>query len=76
MFIYFIYSTDSIIQSTIRKRFAGCTVLTVAHRLNTIIDSDRIIVMDDGSIVVCINSNQFHKFLKINKNYIINKILE
>ncbi|KAJ8684206.1 hypothetical protein QAD02_019998, partial [Eretmocerus hayati] len=43
--------TDAIIQTTIRKRFANCTVLTVAHRLNTIIDSDRIIVMDSGTIV-------------------------
>ncbi|KAL7299745.1 hypothetical protein TKK_0007495 [Trichogramma kaykai] len=43
--------TDAVIQSTLRKRFAECTVLTVAHRLNTIIDSDRICVMDNGSIV-------------------------
>ncbi|XP_011505751.1 PREDICTED: probable multidrug resistance-associated protein lethal(2)03659 [Ceratosolen solmsi marchali] len=43
--------TDSIIQNTIRKKFTGCTVLTVAHRLNTIIDSDRVIVMDNGSVV-------------------------
>ncbi|XP_014206367.1 multidrug resistance-associated protein 4-like [Copidosoma floridanum] len=42
--------TDAVIQGTIRKRFAKCTVLTVAHRLNTIIDSDRIIVMDSGSV--------------------------
>ncbi|XP_017890581.1 multidrug resistance-associated protein 4-like [Ceratina calcarata] len=43
--------TDELIQSTIRTRFDDCTVITIAHRLHTIIDSDRIIVMDAGRIV-------------------------
>lgn len=36
------------IQQTIREKFAECTVLTVAHRLHTIIDSSRVLVMDAG----------------------------
>ncbi|XP_044753452.1 multidrug resistance-associated protein 1-like isoform X2 [Coccinella septempunctata] len=42
--------TDNFIQDTIRTQFKNCTVLTIAHRLNTIMDYDRIIVLDKGSI--------------------------
>ncbi|XP_007443149.2 multidrug resistance-associated protein 1 [Python bivittatus] len=43
--------TDSLIQSTIRAQFEGCTVLTIAHRLNTIMDYTRVIVLEKGEIV-------------------------
>ncbi|KAJ2102747.1 ATP-binding cassette glutathione S-conjugate transporter ycf1 [Coemansia sp. S100] len=42
--------TDKSVQELIRKEFSDCTVLTIAHRLETIMNSDRIIVMDKGTI--------------------------
>ncbi|KAJ1097026.1 hypothetical protein NDU88_002155 [Pleurodeles waltl] len=43
--------TDDLIQSTIRVQFADCTVLTIAHRLNTIMDYTRVMVFDKGHLV-------------------------
>ena len=43
--------TDELIQATMRKEFVDSTVMTIAHRLNTIMDYDRIMVMDKGYLV-------------------------
>uniref|UniRef100_A0A7N6BYH4 ATP-binding cassette, sub-family C (CFTR/MRP), member 3 n=1 Tax=Anabas testudineus TaxID=64144 RepID=A0A7N6BYH4_ANATE len=42
--------TDDLIQSTIRTQFENCTVFTIAHRLNTIMDYTRVLVLDKGQI--------------------------
>jgi len=43
--------TDAAIQKQIRTGFAESTTLTIAHRLHTILDSDRVLVLDDGKVL-------------------------
>lgn len=44
------FETDRAIQKTLRESFTGVTVITIAHRVNTILDSDKILVMKDGLV--------------------------
>lgn len=44
--------TDAMLQTTLRSPlFSNRTIITVAHRLNTILDSDRVIVLDKGQVI-------------------------
>jgi len=45
------FNTDTLIKATVRECFAEKTLITIAHRLDTILDSDRVMVFDAGKIV-------------------------
>ncbi|RHY38103.1 hypothetical protein DYB38_010877, partial [Aphanomyces astaci] len=65
-------NTDRLIQESIRDSFKDCTCLTIAHRINTILDSDRILVMDKGSAAEFDTPNQLLK----NPNGIFTNLVE
>ncbi|KAK1365678.1 ABC-type xenobiotic transporter [Heracleum sosnowskyi] len=44
-------ATDNVIQKTIRNETSNCTVITVAHRIPTVIDNDLVLVLDEGNIL-------------------------
>ena len=44
------FATDELVQSTIRSEFKDCTTITIAHRLKTVLDSSRILVLERGEL--------------------------
>lgn len=64
--------TDSLIETTIKTKFANCTVLTIAHRLHTVIDSDRILVMNAG----CVEEFDHPAVLLNNKDGFLYKLVQ
>ena len=43
--------TEGLIQQKIQEKFSSCTVVTIAHRLETVIESDRILVLREGEAI-------------------------
>ena len=50
--------TDAVLQETIRTELAGRTVITIAHRINTIIGYDRVCVLSDGQLLACAHPHE------------------
>ncbi|XP_044272820.1 probable multidrug resistance-associated protein lethal(2)03659 isoform X2 [Tribolium madens] len=76
------FETDELIQSAIRRKFQNSTVLTIAHRLNTVLDSDKILVMNDGvavefgspmQLLEDINSYFYQNYMQDNRNHDLEK---
>ncbi|KAK3526633.1 hypothetical protein QTP70_030836, partial [Hemibagrus guttatus] len=67
--------TDRLIQETIRTSFIGCTTLIIAHRLNTVLTCDKVLVLDQGQILefdspsnlLANQSSYFRAMVKVNK---------
>jgi ABC-type multidrug transport system fused ATPase/permease subunit len=55
------YKNDALIQKAIRREFKNVTVLTIAHRINTIMDYDRVMVLDAGQIIEFDSPNELMK---------------
>ncbi|XP_057653027.1 uncharacterized protein LOC130891943 isoform X2 [Diorhabda carinulata] len=67
------HRTDALIQATIRNRFKNCTVITIAHRLNTIMEYNKVMVMSDGKLV---EIGHPHHLLDNNKGHFHKLVLE
>nr|XP_011463945.1 PREDICTED: ABC transporter C family member 10-like isoform X2 [Fragaria vesca subsp. vesca] len=67
-------ATDSILQKTIRAEFADCTVITVAHRIPTVMDCTKVLALSDGKVVeydepIKLMNNEGSLFGKLVKEY-------
>jgi ABC-type multidrug transport system fused ATPase/permease subunit len=47
-------ATDNFIQQTLRQHFSDCTVITIAHRITSVIDSDMVLLLNQGEKICCI----------------------
>lgn len=63
-------ATDAILQRIIRQEFSNCTVITVAHRVPTVIDSDMVMVLSYGKFLFLSSLICFVHFDKFNRTHL------
>ncbi|OMJ90037.1 hypothetical protein SteCoe_7719 [Stentor coeruleus] len=65
--------TDRIIQETIKNKFEGCTLLVIAHRIRTVIKSDRVMIVDKG---MCVEYDKPRRLLKAENSMFKNMVMQ
>lgn len=66
-------ATDQLVQQIIREQFADCTLLTIAHRLDSVMDSDRVLVMDSGQMM---ELDHAHRLLQNSDGFLTKLVAE
>ncbi|KAK8757811.1 hypothetical protein V5799_004558 [Amblyomma americanum] len=64
--------TDRKVQQTLRENFSHCTLITIAHRLDTILDYDRVVVMGNGRVL---ESGPVHQLLADESSTFLSMVL-
>lgn len=70
------FKTDSLLRQALRKNLKGKLILTVAQRVNTILDADRIIVLDEGEIVGIGTHKELYETNEVYKEIVLSQMEE